>query len=349
MDLKPGDYVKFLNDVGGGKITKIIDKHTALVLTDDGFEFPHLIKELIKIDEEPQNTDYQSVAETEKTGNSDLIPDPAEPVFYKDNENLNVYLAVVPDDQKYPSDGNYDIFIINDSNWHLMCLVSFKSGDNYETVPAIILPNIMEVVKTLNFDQLKDISEINIQILFFRKEKYRLHKPVFKFVKIRAEKFIDIKSFSQNEFFDEKAKIFPIIEEDPLKEAIQKLDSQQINEIVYEKEKKNKKINKKPDYRSSKVADTVEIDLHITELLDDLTGLTPADMLEFQLKVYREELEKALKNPHIKKIVFIHGKGNGTLRNEIRKDLNRRNIKFQDASIQKYGFGATLAYVSKKI
>ena len=44
-----------------------------------------------------------------------------------------------------------------------------------------------------------------------------------------------------------------------------------------------------------------------------------------------------------KKIVFIHGKGEGVLRQAIIHELNYRYKKYsyQDASFQEYGYGAT--------
>lgn len=44
----------------------------------------------------------------------------------------------------------------------------------------------------------------------------------------------------------------------------------------------------------------------------------------------------------MKKIIFIHGVGNGRLKQEIISVLKAtRGISFQDASYKEYGFGAT--------
>ena len=50
------------------------------------------------------------------------------------------------------------------------------------------------------------------------------------------------------------------------------------------------------------------------------------------------------KQEHGRKLVFIHGKGNGVLRNAIVAALKRdyKTCTFQDASFQEYGYGATL-------
>ena len=44
-----------------------------------------------------------------------------------------------------------------------------------------------------------------------------------------------------------------------------------------------------------------------------------------------------------RKIVFIHGKGDGVLRASIECELRRKypTCRFQDASFQEYGYGAT--------
>ena len=45
---------------------------------------------------------------------------------------------------------------------------------------------------------------------------------------------------------------------------------------------------------------------------------------------------------HIRKIIFIHGVGNGRLKSEIRKELQHyQGIKVRDADPSRYGRGAT--------
>lgn len=50
MIFKIGDKVSFLNEVGGGVVCEIIDKRTVSVRTDDGFDLPFLISDLINLD-----------------------------------------------------------------------------------------------------------------------------------------------------------------------------------------------------------------------------------------------------------------------------------------------------------
>ena len=90
----------------------------------------------------------------------------------------------------------------------------------------------------------------------------------------------------------------------------------------------------------------VEVDLHIHELLDDTTGMGNAEMLNYQLDVFRQTLEE-YKHKKGQKIVFIHGKGDGVLRRAILDELKRKykTYQSQDASFREYGFGATMVTI----
>ena len=86
----------------------------------------------------------------------------------------------------------------------------------------------------------------------------------------------------------------------------------------------------------------VEVDLHIHELVDTTAGMSNADMLQLQLQTFRDTLDR-YKSEKGRKIVFIHGKGDGVLRRAILEELQRKykNYEYQDASFREYGFGAT--------
>ena len=90
----------------------------------------------------------------------------------------------------------------------------------------------------------------------------------------------------------------------------------------------------------------MEVVLHIHELLDDTTGMGNAEMLNYQLDVFRKTLEE-YKQKKGQRIVFIHGKGDGVLRRAILDELKRKynTYQWQDASFREYGFGATMVTI----
>jgi len=104
--------------------------------------------------------------------------------------------------------------------------------------------------------------------------------------------------------------------------------------------------NYQPIVNSSKKSkshakDEMIVDLHIEKLLEDHYGMGNSEKLDIQIKHFRRKLEMAITG-HFTKIVFIHGVGNGVLRQTIR-DLLRtyEGIEYSDASYQKFGAGAT--------
>ena len=86
-----------------------------------------------------------------------------------------------------------------------------------------------------------------------------------------------------------------------------------------------------------------EVDLHIEKLLPDTTGMSAGDMLKFQLDTFEKQLDLAIANGK-SDITFIHGIGNGILKQELHKRLaQNKNISFfSDARKEKFGYGATL-------
>ena len=77
-------------------------------------------------------------------------------------------------------------------------------------------------------------------------------------------------------------------------------------------------------------------------MLDTTSGMQPADILKFQLETFKKKLDE-YKNKKGQKMVFIHGKGDGVLRQAILQELRYRykSYTYQDASFQEYGYGAT--------
>lgn len=64
------------------------------------------------------------------------------------------------------------------------------------------------------------------------------------------------------------------------------------------------------------------VDLHIDQLIDTTAGLSNADMLRYQIDEFRKVMD-ANRRHHGMKIVFIHGKGEGVLRQAVLDDLRR--------------------------
>lgn len=87
-----------------------------------------------------------------------------------------------------------------------------------------------------------------------------------------------------------------------------------------------------------------EYDLHADNLLETTAGMSNSDILHYQLDYFRRVMSRYYGKKRGVKVVFIHGKGDGVLRQAILKALKSeyRNCRWQDASFREYGYGATM-------
>lgn len=121
-----------------------------------------------------------------------------------------------------------------------------------------------------------------------------------------------------------------------------------ISHIISEKEQpKRKQQNRvKPKERYEP---TLEVDLHINQLVKSAKGMSNHEMLTLQLEYAKRQLDFAI-SKRMQKVVFIHGVGEGVLKLELEYLFGRyNNIKFYDANYQKYGLGATEVYIYQNV
>lgn len=114
-------------------------------------------------------------------------------------------------------------------------------------------------------------------------------------------------------------------------------------EMLAEKQKAERL---KAERQKAEKADIIEVDLHIEALLDNINGLSPSVLLNTQLTEFRIMMDRNLKKKG-QRIVFIHGKGEGVLREALIKELTHRyrTCTYEDASFQRYGYGATMVTI----
>ncbi|KAB2805443.1 Smr/MutS family protein [Phaeocystidibacter luteus] len=107
-----------------------------------------------------------------------------------------------------------------------------------------------------------------------------------------------------------------------------------------EAENKDRRVrthNVKPKKQSA----ILEVDLHIHELLEFDSHLSDHEKLMHQLTVARHQVDKA-RSGHYKKVILIHGVGKGVLKEKLLEMLEGiEKVEYYDASLQKYGKGAT--------
>lgn len=110
------------------------------------------------------------------------------------------------------------------------------------------------------------------------------------------------------------------------------------------KEKISEKKQQKSLFKKEKNEVVLEVDLHINQLVKSTKNMDNFDMLNLQLDTAKRKIEYAI-SKRISKVVFIHGVGEGVLKSELQRLLNKYSVKFYDASYKKYGLGATEVYI----
>lgn len=86
----------------------------------------------------------------------------------------------------------------------------------------------------------------------------------------------------------------------------------------------------------------MEVDLHFHELVEDMSGLKDRTKLDIQLNHF-ERMMRIAAEQRIRKVIFIHGVGQGVLRHQIRSRLEMYypECSVRDANPREYGSGAT--------
>ena len=375
--MKIGDKVRFLSEVGGGRVSGFQGKDIVLVEDEDGFEIPTSVHDVVVVEqddyamgkmisakmdaqqkaEEHANTELHQDSRSIKSilndhdEQTDMHVDEYDaadreitfraPVQEREGGNkLSAYLAFVPVDIKEITHTRFETYIVNDSNYYIHYSYLVAEGNAW-TLKSVgeVEPNTKLFIEEFGREVLNDMGRIGVQLTAYKKDKPFLLKPAID-VQFRIDpvKFYKLHVFEENEFFEQPSLLFTIVDNDEVARPLV-VDSKRLKEQMYKDEKiiahEGKKKRQKDD-------GTLVIDLHADELLETTAGMNAADILHYQLDVFKKTMDENKKKKG-QKIVFIHGKGEGVLRHALVHELNYRykSCTYQDASFQEYGYGAT--------
>jgi hypothetical protein len=376
--MKIGDRVRFLSETGGGKISGFQGKDIVLVEDEDGFEIPTSIHDVVVVEQDDYSMGKMisekmdakekanALADTELKDDSRSIKailadneenidmtvdvDPADkeitykaPVEERQGGNkLSAYLAFVPKDIKEVTNTRFESYLINDSNYYLKYIYMVAEGNAWTMKKeGEIEPNTKIFIEELGRENLNDMLHQAIQVIAYKKDKpFLLKQPIELQFRIEPIKFFKLHTFVENDFFETPAMLYTIVENDnPAKPLV--FNTEKLKQEMYHKKQEDEKpsCSKHTRYKDD---GTIVVDLHATELLETTQGMSTADILHYQVDYFKSVMQENKKNRG-QKIIFIHGKGEGVLRQAIIHELNYRykSCTYQDASFQEYGYGAT--------
>ena len=303
-------------------------------------------------------------------------------------EQLQVHVAYLPVSYEHFGQSPYETYLINESNYHLLFTYSTTtSAGGYKLRSAGVLePDMRVLVEEFDASEINDHAVSHFQFIAYKPERtYRSMPPVERQVRIDVVKLVKRHSFRENPFFDEDALVIPVLEaydgtqqapaEEPLptpsrsgalpQRAIERAEQATATQKAPQKapQKPTKKSTAKtksepkrpeapaaPQVAPATPEQTIEkVGLEAERILPNATGMTPHEVLLYQLKNFRRELDKRL-DRRGSKVIFIHGAGQGVLHqliiNRIEQDYPM--VQYRDVTFDGFPMGAIEVTISAK-
>lgn len=334
MRVKIGDHVRFLNDVGEGTVSKVVDNHMVEVMTTDGWAIPTLISELIVIPGSDQEEPFR--------------PEPSPVVFHNPqkqrqanhfrNTDAEIVLLAVRDSLEDQPFSGLRWYLVNDSGYALDFAFYNQVGGEVHLIERDNLdPGTKIFLQELPSTELTKIQGFHIQGMLSHSDSKVLPPLVSAYIPLVIKKFSAPGAYQENDYLHEHAMLFDV-----------RLKPRQDDPVgTFTTEGSDAPILKKSDLGTAVTSrEPREIDLHINMLVDKVVGLSNREIIRIQMAVFERELNKAITDRE-RSIVFIHGIGNGTLKETLRKTIESDYAicSYEDASFREYGFGATLVLI----
>jgi hypothetical protein len=233
--MKIGDKVRFLSEVGGGRVSGFQGKDIVLVEDEDGFDVPMRITEVVVIGEEDYDTRHVVEVKLKQKAQAAAPPmeeelEPADqPITFrakleerKGGDKLSAYLAFVPMNVKELMQTRFESYLVNDSNYYLRYTLLSAEGTAYSVrSTGEVEPNTKAYIEEFGREDLQGLEHLCVQMLAYKRDKHFLLKPPVNVpLRIDGVKFYKLHTFEENDFFEEPALIYTIIENDVQKVKI---------------------------------------------------------------------------------------------------------------------------------
>ncbi len=311
MKYKLGDFVRFVDEKMEGFVTRIIDEQMIGVTGEDDFEIPVLASKVTTVyGYEPEGAAKNTAAET-------TIP-------ADDFETKGIYIAVV-NDAKAQSVVHF--YLINETSFQLSASLTTKKQNGYKgEFIGVVTPKSSTKMYSAQLADLQLWPEFIFNILFYTVQNIEPPAPLSL-----------VKSFKAKDFSGAKKPVSFL--NPPSVGWLVRLDEP---ELVIDAQKLKESFFKPAEEKITIEKPGNEVDLHIEKLRNDYQFLNSSEILDIQLAHFHKILDSAIVH-QLPEMIFIHGAGNGTLRDQIQKALGKHQKvqTFMDARKEKFGYGAT--------
>jgi hypothetical protein len=329
-EMKIGDRVRLMKGTEEGIVVKMLDKSLVEVEIEDGFAIPVLESELVVV-----SSDESTAFDTPKLDNQKI--NKPKSISEKANQLKGYHLAVIP-----LNDHLNSIYFLNPSEADILLMANETNGKNEEKtiLSEKVFAEKFTKITERNREHLNTWSPLSFTILTENSRWSIPVRPEKITVKIKSKHFqkekIDIP------FLNKKGFLIPLNQSSIETIEPEKIDPEKLKNSFF---RGQENIESFQNVGKNNIQ-IQEIDLHIESIDPTYENLPKEDILRIQLSKFEKKLNEALM-AGLDEIIFIHGVGNGVLRNHIHKLLSQHdNIQFfKDTYKEKFGYGATLVKI----
>jgi len=327
-----GDKVRLIHSKEEGIITRFLKDNVVEVEIEAGFKLPVLRRELAVVSTNEKQ--FFKPAQTVLT--QDIAKQKEVKAAIKADKG--VFLAFLPINDKLVS-----IYLVNNSDWNFPFSLTLSTG----RIHVGLLGGVLKAksAQKANLDLiLKDIEEwgsFTFQAFYYNDGAFDERAPLTKKMRVRESTWANYKKKAP--LLDKEAYLYQL-DSDEVELAQEKAKETEKKLVIDVNKLKEGMMEKKPVEVLPKSYEKPShiVDLHIEELTKNHYSMNNSEMLELQMNTFLNKFEQAIASG-MDEITFIHGVGNGVLRQEIQRKLSgHKNVAwFEDAQKEKFGYGAT--------
>ena len=268
--MKIGDKVRFLSEMGGGKVAGFQGKDIVLVEDEDGFEIQMRINDVVVVQSDDYNSrnaltakmqqaeskqqamsDGRSIKAMMHAGQEDVANEASAAEFdtvdldkeityrapveeRKGGNLLTACLAFVPVNINEMTTTRFDLYFVNDSNYFINYVMLTADGANWSVFSqGEVEPNTKAYIEEIGKEDLDSLSRVCIQMFAYKREKSFVLKPAIDVqFRIDGVKFYKLHTFIENIYFESPALIYNIVENDqPIRSLV--VDAKKLKQEMY--------------------------------------------------------------------------------------------------------------------
>ncbi|REJ83502.1 MAG: DUF2027 domain-containing protein [Bacteroidetes bacterium] len=353
MKFKPGDRVRFLNDNIDGTVSRILANERVEVNDNHGFLHVVPASDLVHIDfsfdkedlNVPDLNKTQGIQNETSAQNSLAHAHQELPILATMENDETIYAAIRLHNEKALLTSDIDMILVNNTIYTIAYSISRQIGNLRQGVGASLLAARNEkFIGVFSQDELHRFNGFEFQFLFYSENEFKPRPPAIKQLIVTPSDFLNPDYHMKLQGRAGEVLLMPLISfsDEPVPDISGLIE--RYRAVQSEEEKRSREASAKHGKKREKfvlLSREKVVDLHIEELVKDSNGMSNGQIIAMQINHFTKELDTAIIHK-LHKITFIHGVGEGILKNAIREELKKYpGLRWQEAPQEKFGYGAT--------